>query len=208
MSPGVGGLPYFGMIVGMILSGCYILLTQPAYNRKLAANNNVTIPEWRLPPVIIGGASFAIGLFWFGWTGYKKDIPWIVPTLSGLATGFGIMAIFLQLLNYLVDAYLMFAASAIAANTFLRSLCGAVFPLFATYMFNGMGIQWALTFLGALATVMIPIPVIFYVYGKRIRGRSAYAPTTPFVPNNDDEAETPEANGGEKTTAADGDHSV
>ena len=60
-------------------------------------------------------------------------------------TGFGIFSIFLSLLNYIVDAYLMFAASAIAANTFMRSLCGGVFPLFATYMFNGMGIQWAST---------------------------------------------------------------
>ena len=46
---------------------------------------------------------------------------------------------FLQLLNYIVDSYLMFAASAIAANTFMRSLFGAVFPLFAYYMFEGKG---------------------------------------------------------------------
>lgn len=39
----------------------------------------------------------------------------------------------------------MFAASAIAANTFMRSIFGGVFPLFATYMFNGMGIEWAAT---------------------------------------------------------------
>ena len=111
------------------------------------------IPEWRLPPVIVGGVSFAIGLFWFGWTGYKASIPWIAPTLSGLCTGFGIMAIFLQCLNYLIDAYLMFAASAIAANTFLRSLAGAGFPLFATYMIEGMGVQWAGTLMGCVAIV-------------------------------------------------------
>lgn len=62
---GVAGLPYFGMILGMLIAGIYILLTQPSYERKLAANNNIPIPEWRLPPVIIGGASFAAGLFWF-----------------------------------------------------------------------------------------------------------------------------------------------
>lgn len=41
-------------------------------------------------------------------------------------------------LNYIIDAYLMFAASAIAANTIMRSIFGAVFPLFAYYMFEGM----------------------------------------------------------------------
>ena len=107
MNGGVGGLPYFGMILGQLIAGLYIALTQPSYNRKLEANNNVPIPEWRLPPVIIGGVSFACGLFWFAWSGYKADIHWIVPTLSGIMTGFGLLAIFLQSLNYIVDAYLM-----------------------------------------------------------------------------------------------------
>lgn len=104
---GVGGLPFFGMIIGNLIAGAYILGTQPAYNRKLLANNNVPVPEWRLPPVIVGGVAFSAGLFCFGWTGYKASIHWIAPTLSGLLTGFGLLAIFLQSLNYIVDAYLI-----------------------------------------------------------------------------------------------------
>lgn len=118
-------------ISGEIIAGVFMIATSPSYNRKLAANNNMPVPEWRLPPVILGGISFSIGLFWFAWTGNRSSIHWIAPTLSGLATGFGILSIFLNCLNYLIDAYLMFAASAIAANTFLRSLAGAGFPLFA-----------------------------------------------------------------------------
>lgn len=104
---GVGGLPYFGMILGEFCAAAFIIVQQPRYNRKLKANNNVPIPEWRLPPVILGGVLFALGLFWFGWSGYRADIPWIVPTLSGLFTGFGLMSIFLQCLNYIIDAYLI-----------------------------------------------------------------------------------------------------
>ncbi|KAL8761758.1 MAG: hypothetical protein Q9184_002157 [Pyrenodesmia sp. 2 TL-2023] len=178
-NPGVGGLPYFGMILGQITAGVYIALTQPAYNRKLAANGGIPVPEWRLFPVILGGISFTGGLFWFGWSGYKPETHWIVPTLSGLLTGFGLLAIFLQALNYLVDAYLMFAASAIAANTFLRSLAGAVFPLFATYMFRALGVNWAGSLLGFVALALVPIPIIFYKYGARIRARSSFAPTMP-----------------------------
>ncbi|KAK4455468.1 major facilitator superfamily domain-containing protein [Podospora aff. communis PSN243] len=178
-SAGVSGLTFFGMIIGQLIAGVTVLLQQPWYNRKLTANNNVPIPEWRLPSVIAGGASFAIGLFWFGWSGYRAQTHWIVPTLSGLCTGFGLMSIFLQSTNYLVDAYLMFAASAIAGNTFLRSLCGAAFPLFSSYMFEGMGIQWASTLLGAVAAVLVPIPVVFYLYGHKIRAKSSFAPTPP-----------------------------
>ncbi|KAL8929385.1 MAG: hypothetical protein Q9172_000558 [Xanthocarpia lactea] len=178
-NPGVGGLPFFGMIMGELSAGVYIALTQPAYNRKLEANGGVPIPEWRLFPVILGGVSFTAGLFWFAWSGYQASTHWIVPTLSGILTGFGLLAIFLQSLNYLVDAYLMFAASAIAANTFLRSICGAVFPLFASQMFQGLGVEWAGTLLGFIALILVPIPVIFWKYGARIRARSAFAPTMP-----------------------------
>jgi DHA1 family multidrug resistance protein-like MFS transporter len=104
---GQSGLAFFGMITGQLLAGVSVLLQQPWYQRKLAANNGVPVPEWRLPSVIAGGVAFAAGIFWFGWTGYRQDIHWIAPTLSGLLTGFGLMSIFLQALNYLVDAYLM-----------------------------------------------------------------------------------------------------
>ncbi|KAL2171610.1 hypothetical protein VTG60DRAFT_2178 [Thermothelomyces hinnuleus] len=197
MKPGVGGLTFFGMILGQIVAGITIMLQQPWYQRKLAANGGVPVPEWRLPSVIAGGVAFAAGLFWFGWSGYRRDIHWIVPTLSGLLSGFGLASIFLQSLNYLVDAYLMFAASAIAGNTFLRSLAGAGFPLFATYMFDGMGIQWASTLLGCVAAALVPIPIIFYLYGAKIRARSAFAPTFPasMPPKEAAAAATPAASG-------------
>ncbi|KAI1644887.1 MFS general substrate transporter [Daldinia loculata] len=176
---GQSGLAFFGMIIGQLIAGIVVLLDQPSYQRKLAANNGIPIPEWRLPIVIAGGVSFTGGIFWFGWSGYRSDIHWIVPAASGILTGFGLMGIFLQALNYLVDAYLMFAASAIAGNTFLRSLCGAGFPLFATYMFNGLGIQWAATLLGCVAALLVPIPVMFYLYGHKIRAKSKFAPSLP-----------------------------
>ncbi|PHH82953.1 hypothetical protein CDD82_4171 [Ophiocordyceps australis] len=176
---GQSGLCFFGMIAGQLLAGVVVLVQQPWYNRKLNANNGIPVPEWRLPSVMAGGISFTAGIFWFGWTGYKENIPWIVPALSGIFTGFGLMSIFLQVMNYLVDAYLMFAASAIAGNTFMRSLCGATFPLFARQMFQGMGIQWASTLLGCVALALAPIPFVFYKYGAQIRQRSAFAPTLP-----------------------------
>lgn len=74
------------------------------------------------------------------------------------------------------------AASAIAANTFLRSLFGAVFPLFATYMFDALGVNWAGTLLGCVALILVPIPVVFWRYGAKIRARSKFAPTAKAQP--------------------------
>ena len=39
-----------------------------------------------------------------------------------------------ELQNYIIDCYGFYANSAIAINTFIRSIAGAVFPLFATDM--------------------------------------------------------------------------
>ena len=85
------------------------------------------------------------------------------------------------------------AASAIAANTFLRSIAAAGFPLFARQMFNGMGIQWAGTLLGCFAFALVPIPVCFYLYGKKLRQKSRFAPTMrapkPAEPESSDDDE-------------------
>jgi hypothetical protein len=81
------------------------------------------------------------------------------------------------------------AASAIAANTFLRSIAAAGFPLFARQMFNNLGIQWAATLLGCLAALCVPIPVCFYLFGKKLRQKSKFAPTMS-PPKKQDEEET------------------
>lgn len=64
---GQSGLTFFGMISGQLIAGVTVILQQPWYQRKLAANNGLPVPEWRLPNVMAGGISFAIGIFWFGW---------------------------------------------------------------------------------------------------------------------------------------------
>jgi len=173
--PGVSSLPYLGLLVGEILGAGVVLAFEPFYQRKKRENGGVVVPEARLPPMIVGGVCFAIGLFWFGWTS-NKNIHWIVPTLSGLFTGLGLLTIFLQAINYIIDSFLRNAASALAANTFLRSLFGAGFPLFAYYMFQDLGIPWASTTLAIIAAACVPVPVAFYFYGAKLRAMSKNTP--------------------------------
>jgi DHA1 family multidrug resistance protein-like MFS transporter len=58
--------------------------------------------------------------------------------------------------------------------------------LFATAMFDKLGVDWAGSLLGFLAIAFMPIPFLFYIYGERLRKTSAYAPTD-FGKKNDDE---------------------
>lgn len=78
--------------------------------------------------------------------------------------------------SYLIDTYLMYSASAFAANTTIRSLVAAAFPLFTVQMYTRLGINWASTLVGLIGLVMAPSPFLFYKYGARIRQKSKFAP--------------------------------
>ena len=71
--------------------------------------------------------------------------------------------------TYLVDAFTVHAASALAANALLRSLAGALLPLAGQKMYATLGLGWGNSLLAFIALVMCPIPWIFYKYGERIR---------------------------------------
>ncbi len=98
----------------------------------------------------------------------------IVIALAFIGAGFN--AIFQQCLNFLVDTYGQYAASATAANTFLRSVLAAGLPVATQPMLTAMGTGPALSMLGAVATLLIPVPFIFMKYGKQLRKRSHFAP--------------------------------
>jgi DHA1 family multidrug resistance protein-like MFS transporter len=43
------------------------------------------------------------------------------------------------------------------------------------HQFNSLGINWAGTLLGCVAALLIPLPVLFYLYGPKIRAKSKFA---------------------------------
>ena len=114
---------------------------------------------------------------------------WIVPTIAGGFLAASLLLIFVAYLNYLVDTYLVYAASAIAANTIARSACGAAAPLFTNQMFDALGIGGGGSLIGGVATLLAVIPFAFYKYGKQIRVRSKFAPTglSPIEREKDEE---------------------
>lgn len=171
---GIAGLPFIGIMIGIIIGVCIVIYnTKTRFARKLAEGGRV-VPEERLVEMMFASVLLPVGLFWFGWT---MDKSWPAQVIAGAPIGTGIFIIFMQGINYLIDVYLMFANSAIAANTFVRSILGGSFPLFAMAMYHNLGVNWASSLLGFIAVVMIPIPVVFYIYGARIRAMSRYSPT-------------------------------
>ncbi|QIX00094.1 hypothetical protein AMS68_005611 [Peltaster fructicola] len=172
---GVGALPFLGILVGVLLGGAFIaVVTKTRFKRKLEEEGHV-VPEERLIPMIVGGALLPIGLFWFAWTSNPAINP-APQIIACVPIGMGVLMIFLQGLNFLIDVYKMNANSAIAANSLFRSSVGAGFPLFATPMFMNLGIPWATSLLAFLAVALFPVPILFYIYGEKIRKLSKFSP--------------------------------
>ncbi|KAK4900200.1 hypothetical protein LTR27_002424 [Elasticomyces elasticus] len=177
----VSTLPFLGLFVGVLFAVGINLANQPRYARIVAQNKGRAVPEARLPPMLIGGFLFTLGLFWFGWTADPK-FHWSISTIATAFIGAGFNVIFQQCINFLVDTYSLYAASAVSANTFLRSLFAFGLPLAARPMFHAMGVGPACSVLGGVACLALPVPLLFMKYGLRLR-KMTYLPYHAKAPN-------------------------
>ncbi|KAK6859668.1 hypothetical protein PG995_003304 [Apiospora arundinis] len=127
-------------------------------------------PEYRLPLLPVGGIIMPIGFFIYGWTA-EKHVHWIVPIIGTAIIGVGNMIIFMCIQLYVVDAFGLYAASALAANTLVRSLAGGVLPLAGLRMYERLGIGWGNSLLGFIALTLPPIAIVIIKYGEHWRKR-------------------------------------
>ncbi|KAF7858804.1 hypothetical protein EAF04_008847 [Stromatinia cepivora] len=174
------GLSFLGLFIGMLLGAATDPFWQKNYARLIKQREQMTgevggsEPEYRLPPAILGACLVPIGLFFFAWTTYSS-VHWVLPIIGSGIFAMGTLLVFTGIFTFLVDAYPLYAASSLAANSFMRSSFGAIFPLFGIQMYHKLGDQWATSLLAFLTVVMTPFPYIFFKYGKRIRGHSRFA---------------------------------
>jgi MFS transporter, DHA1 family, multidrug resistance protein len=167
-------LPFLCILIGAILGACANVYNQTIYNKAYHAAGNRAVPEKRLPPMMFGSVLFSAGQFLMGWTS-PAHFHWICPCIGIVMMGTGFFTIFQAALNYLVDTFTQYAASAVAANTFLRSCFAGAFPLVVGPLYHNIGVGPGSSITGGFAALLIPVPFIFYIYGKRIRRRSKWS---------------------------------
>ncbi|KAJ7653075.1 major facilitator superfamily domain-containing protein [Mycena polygramma] len=171
-SAGMTGVTFISIILGILIA----LACMP-YQEKLYAKATVygNFPEARLFPMMLGSVTLPAALFIFAFTGGYAWVNFMGPCIAGGCFGFSLILLYISANSYIIDSYSDYAASAIAAKTLMRSLIGAVVPLYVNQMFHNMGFQWAGLLLALVAVAIMPIPFVFYVYGYRIRLRSEKA---------------------------------
>ncbi|CAG2009050.1 unnamed protein product [Fusarium graminearum] len=171
---GVGGLAFLGIVVGVALAILTFVYEDKRYAKAGRTRGAPLEPEDRLPPAMVGSVLIPVGLFWFAWTSFDS-IHWIVPIIGTVFFAWGLVLVFMALLNYLIDSYVVFAASVMAANSVIRSLFGAAFPLFTKQMYQNLGIHWASSVPAFLALACVPFPFLLFKYGRKIRMKCEYA---------------------------------
>jgi MFS transporter, DHA1 family, multidrug resistance protein len=173
-------LPFLAMTIGCIIGAALNTYNQLAYNKAYEAAGQRAVPEKRLPPMMLGSIMFAAGLFITAWTAEPKNAPWIAPVLGLLLMGCGFNTIFQAALNYLVDTFRAYAASAVAANTFLRSMFAAGLPLAIRPLYTKVGVGPGGSIFAGFAALLIPVPFVFYYSGRRIRARNKWSRASVF----------------------------
>jgi hypothetical protein len=140
------------------------------YKKLTSQNNGKAKPEFRLPLANIGSILIPASLFWFAWT-VEKHAHWFATISGTFFYGIGQVMILNTTQNYFIDSFEKYAASAIAAGTVFRSLVGGVIPLGAPLLFEKLGYGWGISVFAFISVLLAPAPMLFYIYGERIRER-------------------------------------
>ncbi|KAK7748160.1 hypothetical protein SLS53_001415 [Cytospora paraplurivora] len=93
------------------------------------------------------------------------------------------LMIFMALINYIADAYGIFASSALAACAATRSIAGAVIPLAVDKMVSTLGIAWACSVLALISCALSLVPFGFIIWGEKIRAGSNFSKTLQNDPH-------------------------
>ncbi|KAH8667642.1 major facilitator superfamily domain-containing protein [Tricladium varicosporioides] len=166
-SQGEAGLAFLGFSIGFLFGIVFCHYSLDLWVARRVALGQ-TQPEQRLPPVAFGGIIIPVGFFIFGWT-VQHHVHWIVPIIGTGILGLGLIATTIPAASYLVDAFGIHSASAMAVNLVLRNLGGAFFPLAGPPLYARLGQGWGNSLLGFLALAFVPVPLLLMYYGKKLR---------------------------------------
>ncbi|EED11423.1 florfenicol exporter, putative [Talaromyces stipitatus ATCC 10500] len=172
----IGSLNYISLGLGY-LSGSLIcaVFVDRIYGELKARNDGRTEPEYRVPIMAAASLLVPVGIVLYGWSA-GKSLFWLITDIGGFIFSCGIIMIMQSVNNYVLDAYPLYAASAIGAVTVVRNIPGVVFPLFAPYLYDAVGFGWGGSLLALVAVCIgFPAPVIIWIYGRRLRISSQFA---------------------------------
>lgn len=186
LTSGITGLTFLAMEIGTLIGSMTLTPFIFSMAKKALCTTKVSSgkegdeeaarlkPEFFLWYSMLGAPAIPISIFWMAWTAYPHISIWS-PILAAFLFGYGNFAVFVSTSLYLIDAYEVFAASALTMNTFMRYVSSGAMVQATIPMYTVLGVHWALTLLGIIAAVLTAVPYLFFNFGPWIRSKSRYA---------------------------------
>ncbi|KAJ5280025.1 Major facilitator superfamily domain general substrate transporter [Penicillium angulare] len=167
------GLFHLGGFIGTVIATLFI----PMFNDWLIVylarrNGGIFEPEMRLWTMIPAVFLNCIGLLVFG-IGLGRGLHWILLSIGQAIFGFGFIVTADAVLTYLTDCYPDILGDALIAVVFVRNGLAMIIRFAFTKWLAGMGIQNTFILIGVIALALGTLPIVFMVYGKRVRVKSA-----------------------------------
>lgn len=134
---------------------------------------NSGLPEYRLPLTIVGGILLPFPLAAFGWfTQWRLPLPFLI--VSSSLVDVALILVMVTLSSYVVDAFGLYAASAMTGVIISRCLMGSFLPLTAAPLVERLDYGWGFTVVAAVPFSLMSIPMLVMRYGPRWRQWSRY----------------------------------
>jgi MFS family permease len=145
-------------------------------NRLTRLHHGRREPEYRLYAILIPGIIGPFGILIFGLTLAEKK-PWIQPAVGCAMGAFGLTAVSNVVVTYAVDSYLPLAGEALVLVFVIRGVTGTVLALYSVDWITRIGMKSAFYEMVGIQYFFILWVVVFVIWGKRIRARTAeYGP--------------------------------
>lgn len=176
----ISGLHYIaiaaGELAGSLFGGPlidFLYRRRREQDANAGASHRDIPPEFRLPLLIPCAVLASLGLFWYGWTA-EYFAHWAAVDAGVFVLMLGMQIGGMPITAYIIDSYPEHTSSAMAATQFAKSLTAFLFPLFSPSMYRILGYGWANSTLGLLLMLLgIPLPLIVWKFGARLRARAA-----------------------------------
>lgn len=169
-------LSFLAILVGEILNILPRFYDAQVIKQQRHFKCHIT-PETKIHSFAVACPVLAVGLWIFAWTIPQGivNVSWPISMIGLICIGFSANDFSYVLFGYITDSYGFYAASAVSVLSTARTLAAAVFPLFVSQMYRGLGNNVATTIFAGVATAFCFTPLLFLRYGATLRQRSKWA---------------------------------
>lgn len=172
------GLTFIPLAIGYIIAYGLHYWDINRQRRLAATGKNKRDMEQKLKLLLFLGPLEVIGLFGFAAVSSGPPIHWIAPMIFSVLVGIANYSIYFATVDYMVDAYGPYAASATGGNGFARDLLAGISALYALPLYRNVGkhpLVYGSLILACLCILIVSPIYIFYFKGSTIRQKSKFS---------------------------------